>query len=346
MSSGLKYQRKRPIPKSKIETVEKLKQLLKSYDTVILIDFEDIPANMMKEIRKRFWGRAEIFVTKNTLARLAIKEVAKEKKNLEKLIDYLTNMKAFVFTKENVFEIARELASIREKLPAKPGKVSPVDVIIPRMNTGYKTGPIMTDFRLAGLPIKMIEGEIWIWEETHFVKKGQKLSPTAAKILTLLDMSPFEVGPKVVVGYDHGEIINSEILLKPIEEYEEMVNNAYLHAYNLVMNLMIPVEELVPQQLQLAISRALAVATEANIITDMTAELVLTKVISLGLNVAKRILDVDPNALPDKLKETLSSIPATTKEEPKEEKPQEEAKEEEKKEEEESAVSGLASLFG
>ncbi len=346
MSAGLKYQRKRPIPKQKIETVEKLKKLLNEYDTIILIDFEDLPANMMKDIRKKFWGKAEIVIAKNTLARLAIRDVAKKKKNLEKLLDHLQRMRAFVFTNENIFEIARELSSIREKLPPKPGKISPVDIIIPRMNTGYRTGPIMTDFRLAGLPIKMIEGEIWIWEETHFVKKGQKLTPQAAKILSLLDLSPFEVGPKVIVGYDHGEVISSEILLKPLEEYEEMVSKAFSHAYNLVMNLAIPVAEYVPQQLQLAIMRAINVAAEANIITDLTAEIILSKAFNLGLNIAKEVINVDPNALPESVKELLSKAPVATtepKEEKKEETPKEEKKEEEK---EEDAVSGLASLFG
>ena len=342
MSSKLEYKRERPIPNYKLEKVKKIAEKFDKYDTIIVFDYRDIPSNLMKEIRKRLWGKGELMIVKNNLAKVAIQEKSKKKKNLTKLLDHLTGMRAFFFTNENIFEIARELASIREKLPPKPGKISPIDIILPRMNTGYKTGPVMTDFRLAGLPIKMIDGEIWIWEETHYVKKGQKLNAQAAKILTLLDISPFEVGPEIIVGYDNGEIIKREILLKPLEEYEAMVADAYKYAYNLSMNLMLPVEDLVPQQVQLAITGALNVAIAANIITKDTAEFVVSKAISITLNTIREAVNVDPDAVPEKLKnivgETIKAKPSETEEE----KP----KEEEEKKEEEEVTSGLASLFG
>ncbi|MGQ4890901.1 MAG: 50S ribosomal protein L10 [Candidatus Njordarchaeia archaeon] len=344
MSSKLEYKRERPIPNYKLEKVKKIAEKFDKYNTIIIFDFRDIPSNLMKEIRKRLWGKGELMIVKNNLAKVAIQEKSKKKKSLAKLLDYLTGMRALFFTNENIFEIARELASIREKLPPKPGKVSPIDIIIPRMNTGYKTGPVMTDFRLAGLPIKMIDGEIWIWEETHYVKKGQKLNAQAAKILALLDISPFEVGPEIVVGYDNGEIIKREILLKPIEEYEAMVTDACRYVYNLSMNLMLPIEEFIPQQIQLAVMGALNVAVAANIITKDTAEPVISKAIFVTLNIIREAMEKDPNAVPEKLKNIVGKTITAKPSKVEEEKPKEEKKEEKKEEEE--AVSGLASLFG
>ncbi len=346
MSSKLEYKRAKPVPDYKVKKVKELVEKLSKYKSLILFDFRDIPANLMKEVRKKMWNRGELIVIKNNLARIAIDEKSKGDPKIAKLKDYLVDMRALFLTNENIFDVARELASIRLKLPPKPGKVSPIDIIIPRMNTGYKTGPLLTDFRLAGLPIKMIEGEIWIWEETHFVKKGQKLNAQAAKILQLLDISPFEVGPEVIVGYDDGEIIERDVLLKPLEEYLTMIEQAYTHVYNLAMNLMIPIPELIDQQLQLAIMRAINVAVEANIFTEETAEVLIAKALNIAIGTAIEIQNIDPNALSDELKEKLKKTREEKISKIEEKEEEKEEKKEEKKEEEEEGVSGLATLFG
>jgi len=348
MSSSVRYVREKPVPQHKIKKVEKLKQLIEQYNNIILIDFQDIPSNMMKKIRKSLWGKGDLFVVKNTLAEIAIRSKAKDVKGIEKLVDYLEGMRAFVFTNQDIFQIARELSNMKEKLPPKPGKISPIDIILPQMNTGYKTGPLMTDFRLAGLPIKMIDGEIWIWEETHFVKKGERLSATKAKILDLLDISPFEVGPKVIVGFEKttGDIIPGDLLIKPIEEYEEMITKAYTYIYNIAMNTMLPLKELAHQQVQLAVQQALNVSIGANILTDLTREMVISRAYIVAINVAKKVSEIDPNIFSSELKEILAKTESETTEKKAEVKEEEKEEKKEEKKEEEESIGGLAALFG
>ncbi len=344
--SLMSYERKKPVPERKLRQVQKLTELFRNYDKIIIFDFKDIPANMMKEMREKLYGFGQIVVVKNTLVKKALDSIIDEKPHLKPLYDYLTGMRAFVFTNRDVFEISRIINSIREKQPAKPGKIAPYDIVIPKGNTGLKPGPAMTDLRLANIPSRIIKGELWVMEDTLLVKRGQRISTQVAKVLQLLDIIPFEVKPKVLAAIDGRGIIKSDVLLKPIEEYEELVAGAISDAIKISIHLSIPIAEAIGFLLQNAIHDALKLAIYTDTPIPEAIEFLIFKAIDIAKNSIIEVNKIDPNALPDDLKNLVKAIPLTSAEE-KEEKPaKEEKKEEEKKEEEEEAVSGLAALFG
>ncbi len=344
--SLMTYERKRPVPEKKMKQVEMLIDLFKRYDKIVIFDFRDVPANMMKEIRKRLYGLGRVIVVKNTLVKKALDRIIKEKPNLRVLYDYLTGMHAFVFTNNDVFEISRIIDSIREKQPAKPGKIAPYDIIIPKGNTGLKPGPAMTDLRLANIPSRIIKGELWVMEDTLLVKKGQRISSQAAKVLQLLDIIPFEIRPKILLAVDGDKVLSSDILLMPLEEYEKMVHEAINNAVKVAVNLSLPTPETAELILINAVLDGLKVAIYADIPLPDTTEIILMKAINIAKNVVFEINKINPEALPDDLKKLIESVPVAPAEEKKEEKPAKEEKKEEEKKEEEEAVSGLAALFG
>ncbi|MHA1616128.1 MAG: 50S ribosomal protein L10, partial [Candidatus Njordarchaeales archaeon] len=338
------YKRKKPIPPEKVRKLERIKKLLEKYSKFLIIDFHEVSANLMHKLRSKLRGKAEIVVIKNTLTEKAIDELSNKKPDLVKMKEYLTGMRAFVFTEGDLFEIARMIAEEKEIKPPTPGKISPIDIVIPKGSTGLRPGPAMTDLRLAGLPVRIIEGELFIMEDTVLVRKGQRLSSQVVKVLQILDIHPFEVSPKVICAYDNGIIIRGEILLKPIEEYEEMIAKAISEAMNIAVNLAIPVPEAIENIIRVAYMHATSLAIETAIPLPDTAEHLLARAMNIARALVSEIAKEKPEILPKNLKK-LAQAPAAPAaeaapaEEKKEEEKKEEKKEEEKKEEE--SLAGL-----
>ena len=165
------YKRKKPIPREKIERVKRLVELFRKYDKIIIADFNEVPANLIKRARLAIKDKGLPLVIKNKLALKALEQVEKEKPYLSKLKEYLTGMRMLVFTNEDPIEIAQEIHSFSEKIPPRPGKRVPFDIVVPKGGTGLRPGPVMTDLRVAGLPVRIIEGELFIMQDTVLVKK-------------------------------------------------------------------------------------------------------------------------------------------------------------------------------
>jgi len=111
---------------------------------------------------------------------------------------------------------------VREKLlenkvraPARAGAIAPVDVIIPAQNTGM--GPEKTSFFQAlSISTKIAKGSIEIINDVHILKEGDKVGPSEATLLNMLNISPFNYGLQVQMVYDSGSIFEPKILdIKP-----------------------------------------------------------------------------------------------------------------------------------
>ena len=343
----LVYKREKPVPKKKVERVQRLVELFEKYDKIIIFDFHDVPANLMKQIRMKLREKAEVIVVKNTLVKKALEKIIKKKPYLKHLERFLTGMRAFAFTNNDVFEIARIIDNVKEKTPAKPGKIAPFDIIIPKGNTGLKPGPAMTDLRLANVPIRIIEGELWVMQDTLLVKRGQRISSQAAKVLQLLDIIPFETKPKVIAAIDRDLVISGDTLLIPFEQYIEYTSEAINTALNISIETTIPLPETAEIIISKAFTETLAIATYSDIPIPENIEQIIAKTTNITIRIISEMIKIDPQSVPDDLKSLVetSSVSTEEKEEKKEEKKKEEKKKE-KKEEKEEEFSGLAALFG
>ncbi|MCR8472859.1 MAG: 50S ribosomal protein L10 [Candidatus Korarchaeota archaeon] len=345
MSYALIYKRKKPYPETKISKVQELSKLLKTYRNILLISIRDVSANQMKELRAKIWGKGVCKVVKNTLARIAIDNASKERKELSILRDHLTDMHAFVFTNQDPFEIAQIVDSIKEARLLKPGKIAPIDVVIQKGFTGFKPGPELSEIRMAGIPVRILDGEVFITENYTLVRAGQVVSPYAARVMALLDIKPLKIGPKVILGLIDNTIVRAEILLRPLEEYFKDIQVAVNEGRTLAIEAKIPVPEVTEDLISVATKEALNLATEIAFISPETIPeligLALIEIISL-LNVVKDYLPVIPEELKALIPTALESksMPPT-----KEENIGEEKKEEKKEKKEEETLAGLSLLF-
>ncbi len=340
MAQKLVYRREKSYPLRKTSKIQELTEILRKYSNILLLSIRDVNANQMKMLRKKLWGKGLVKVVKNSLLELAIDKIKHEKPMLDKLKDLLTDMHALVFTNDDIFEVARIINSIKEKRALKPGKISPVDVVLKKGFTGFKPGPEMSEMRMAGVPVRIFDGEVFIQQDHILVKKGQVVSPYAARVMALLDIKPLEIGPEVIIGISDRYMISKETLLKPLESYLEELQYAISEATILSLQALIPMPDTIGDILTLPARETFLLGIEIALVTTDTLPHLLKRTFSETLGLLTSIADKLPE-IPEDLKSLVATQPAEEKAPSKEGAP----KEEKPEEKEEEGLAGLSLLF-
>ncbi|RLF16983.1 MAG: 50S ribosomal protein L10 [Thermoprotei archaeon] len=337
-SSKITTVRRRKIPKWKIEEVQLLKDLILKHDTIAVADLTNIGSYQLYLIRKALRGKAILRVSKNTLMKIAIKEVSNEKPGLEKLIDYLKGQNIFIFTNMNPFELQRVLEKNKVSRPARAGDIAPEDIVVPAGNTGIPPGPIMSKFSEFKVPVRIEEGSIVIIRDTVVAKKGEKINADLAELLNKLGIEPIKVGLELKAAYVDGLIIPGEELKVNPEEYFKLITEAHRHAVALAIEACYPVGEVIQVIIQRAHLQALSLAGNVALPIPDGIRLALQKAIAEANVVSSLIAPKCPEL----------GLAVAKVEKVEEEKKEEEKKEEkgEEKGEEEEIAAGLAGLFG
>ncbi|RLF88866.1 50S ribosomal protein L10, partial [Thermococci archaeon] len=324
--------------------------LIKSYPVVALVDVSSMPAYPLSQMRRLIRENEGLLrVSRNTLIELAIKKAAQElgKPELEKLIDYIQGGAGILVTKMNPFKLYKFLQQNRQPAPAKPGVKVPKDVVIPAGPTPLAPGPIVGQMQAMGIPARIERGKVTIQKDTTVLKAGEVITPELANILNALGVQPLEVGLDLLAAYEDGIIYTPEVLAIDEQEYINMLQQAYMHAFNLAVNVAYPTPETIEAILQKAFLNAKAVAVEAGYVTKETINDILGKAFRAMLLLAQQLPE---DLLDEKTKELLSAqaqvAVAQQVEEKKEEEKVEEKEEEEEEASEEEALAGLSALFG
>ncbi|KAG0315752.1 ribosomal protein P0 (A0) (L10E) [Linnemannia gamsii] len=162
----------------KQEYFEKLKSYLEEFNSIFIVNVDNVGSNQMHEIRKALRGDAKILMGKNTMVRRAIRILQTENPDYEKL------------------------------MPSVRGNV---DVFIPAGNTGMEPGKT-SFFQALGVPTKIARGTIEIINEVHLIKKDVRVGASEAALLNMLNISPFTYGLTVVQVYDQGTVFHPSVL--------------------------------------------------------------------------------------------------------------------------------------
>ena len=327
----------------KIEEVNRLKKLLKEGKVVALADLMDVPARQLQEIRDKIRGKMILRMSRNTLIERAIREVAKETNNPEfaKLADYIERGAAIIVTDMNPFKLYKTLEESKTPAPIRGGAIAPCDIVVEKGSTGMPPGPFLGELKSVGIPAAIEKGKIVIKEDTVVVKAGEVVPHKVAVVLATLGVKPVKVGIDLLAAYEDGVIYTPDVLKIDEEKIIEDIQKAYMNAFTLSVEAVIPTPETIGTILQRAFNNARTLSIESAYPTKETIGDILARAYSHMLALAS-VLSED--ALDEELKELISST-STTQEVEEEEKKEEEKKEEEKKEEEMPAAVGLGLLF-
>ncbi|KAG7192477.1 ribosomal protein P0 (A0) (L10E) [Scheffersomyces spartinae] len=195
----------------KVEYFAKLRELLEEYKSIFIVGVDNVSSQQMHEVRKALRGDAVVLMGKNTMVRRALRGFISDLPEFEKLLPYIKGNVGFIFTNKDLKTIRDDIVSNVVAAPAKAGAIAPMDVYVPAGNTGMEPGKT-SFFQALGVPTKIARGTIEIVSDVKVLSKDQKVGPSEATLLNMLNISPFTYGLTVVQVYDNGQVFPSSIL--------------------------------------------------------------------------------------------------------------------------------------
>ena len=265
------------VPEYKKKLVEDMVRLMRQYPIIGVVNMSNLPAPQLQSMRAELRGKVELFMTKRRLMKIAIEEIKNEKKNVEELEKYFEGMPAFIFTNESPFKLSKILQKSKTSAPAKAGQIAPNDIIVRKGPTPFAPGPVISELTMAGLKVGVENGKVAVKEDTVVAKKGEKIKPKVAEILTRLDIKPMQVGLGLVAAYEKGVIYLSDILEIDEKAFNERINLASRQAFNLAFNIAYPTKENISLLLAKAFNDAKALGISQEIFDEGIIEELLSK---------------------------------------------------------------------
>merc|ERR1719410_1651473 len=159
-------------------------------------------------------GKAVVLMGKNTMIRKALM-MGHEKfpeAGMDKLRANVAGNMGFIFATNCTLDDIREVLKKHTRLSAaKVGQTSLVDMNLPSGPTGMD--PSQTAFFQAlNIGTKIVKGQIELVSEFPILKIGDKVSPSAAVLLTKLSIKPFEYGMEVSQVFQDGAVFAAAVL--------------------------------------------------------------------------------------------------------------------------------------
>jgi len=259
----------------KVEAVDKVAKLAKQYPVLAVANMSKVRGSELMAVRKGLRGKAEVFVVKNTLATLGLKKAGI--KNAEQLLSHLTGQNALIFSTYDPFKLFLTLDKSKVFLHARAGDIAPEDIMVPAGNTNLPAGPVLSEFREAGIQTKIESGSIYVNKDSVAVKKGATVSPKLASLLSKLNIKPIKAGVNLALAYENGLIYAGDIIAIDLEKYRASLMEAYSSSRGLAIVIGYVTKETAPEIIAKAYREAMSLAVEAGFLTPETAPRILAK---------------------------------------------------------------------
>jgi len=279
-------------PKKKTQMYQQIQELPKKYEVLALVRMEKVRASQLLPLRKKFRGEVEILSIKDRVAKKALEKL--DVPGIKDIIGKLTGQCLFMFTNMSPFKLNVLLGKNKILLLARAGDNASMDVVIPAKNTGVAPGPILTDFKEAGVPTKIDQGTIWITKDTIPAKKGEVISPKLAILLGKLDIKAVEAGIALSNALEKGLLYSKEELFIDVEQFREELSRAHQEAISLSIEIGYLTKDNIEQILAKASQSARSVALEAGYLTDENKEQILQKAHSQAQGLAGKAKNYKP----------------------------------------------------
>lgn len=178
---------------------------------MLIVGVDNVRSKQMQEIRLGLRGRAEIIMGKNTMMRRCIKNMAESRPDLQDLLPHIVGNIGFVFTEADLKDIKVELTENKVQASAKAGVIAPTAVVLDKGPTGC--GPEKTTFFQAlNLPTTIVKGSIELQSSIEIIAEGSVVGLSEARLLNMLNISPFFYGIVVRQIVSDGSIFPPAVL--------------------------------------------------------------------------------------------------------------------------------------
>jgi large subunit ribosomal protein L10 len=279
-------------PQKKMQMYQQMQELPKKYKVTALVRMEKVRSSQLLPLRKKFLGEVEVVSIKDKVAKKAFSTL--NIPGISKMLESLTGQCILMFTNMSPFKLNVLLGKNKVMMYARGGDIASIDVMIPAKNTGIAPGPMLTEFKEAGVPTKIDQGTIWITKDTTPVKKGGAVSEKLATLLQKLDIKTIEAGILLEAALEEGIQYKKEELIIDLAKYRELFARAHQEALSLSLEAAYVTKDNIKQILAKVAQGSRSVAVEAGYVTDETKEPILQKANAQAQSVASKAKGYTP----------------------------------------------------
>merc|ERR1719463_701348 len=193
---------------------DKLIDLCVNSPKALIVNIDHVASKQMQDIRIELRGKAVVLMGKNTMIRKAL-QIGHEQHpdaGLDNLRAQIKGNIGFIFATNCTLDDIREvLGKFKLQSAAKAGQVSMVNVEIPGGPTGMD--PSQTSFfQTLNIATKIVKGQIELISAFQILKEGEKVTASAAQLLTKLSIKPFNYKMEVEMVFQNGSVFPAAVL--------------------------------------------------------------------------------------------------------------------------------------
>ncbi|MBI1657960.1 MAG: 50S ribosomal protein L10 [Thaumarchaeota archaeon] len=273
-------------PPRKTRMYAQLQETPRKYGTVALIRLEKVRASQILQLRKKLKGQVEFVSIKDKLAVKALEGA--QTPGVDRLVQDIGGQCMLLFTDMSPFRLNMILAKNKVMLAARGGDIASVDVEVAARNTGIAPGPMLTEFKEAGIPTRIDQGTIWIAKDTVPVRKGEVIGEKLASMLGKLDIKPIEASILLDTALEDGFKYGRDELVIDVERVAGSLAAAHQEAVNLSVEASYATADNIVQILAKASSSARSLSVESGYVTAETRDEVLAAAHSRAMALAER----------------------------------------------------------
>jgi len=273
-------------PKRKAQMYQQLLEIPKKYKVIAIVKINKVRASQILPLRKAFKGEVEFVCVKDKVAQKALEKL--NIAGIKGISEELTGQCLFLFTNMSPFKLNVLLSKNKIMMAARGGDIASVDIVVPAKNTGIAPGPMLTEFKEAGIPTKIDQGTIWIQKDTTPVKKGEAINEKLAALLGKLDIKPVEAGISLYTALEEGLKYTAEEMIVDVAKIRNAFTQFHQEAISLSIEAAYVTAENINQILSKAAQSARSVSIESGFMTDETKEQILQKAHSQAKSVSTK----------------------------------------------------------
>jgi large subunit ribosomal protein L10 len=279
-------------PKRKTQMYQQLQELPKKYKVLAVIKLHKVRSTQILPLRKILKGDVEFVAIKDKVAQKALDSL--DIPGIKEMGKDLEGQCMFLFTNMSPFKLNVLLAKNKVMMAARGGDIASIDIIVPAKNTGIAPGPMLTEFKEAGIPTKIDQGTIWIAKDSTPVLKGETINEKLASILGKLDIKPVEAGISLYTALEEGLKYAEEEMIVDVERVRAQFSQAHQEAVSLSIEAAYITADNISQILTKAAQYARSLSIESGFMTDETKEQILQKADAQARAVASQAKDYTP----------------------------------------------------
>ena len=271
-----------PKKDNKVHVYNKTQEFFKKYKNIVIADVKDISTDKIQKIRHEIisLGETETLCGKTTVIQKAIhdmKEAAKgdlpkhlPEKALEDFVEAMPGIHLLViFTNKDIAEISNITAKYIIEKQAKPGQISPVEIIIPAGPTGMDSSQI-DYFQALKIPTKVMRNQLEITTATKILKKKKKITLSEINLMKKFNIKPYKHQMKIKKLLLNGKLYGEEILKVTNDYMKTKLEQGIKNVLGFSLAAHIPTQASAPHMISNAFRNICALSLGTNVLIDAT----------------------------------------------------------------------------